>query len=181
MRRSQFVAVLDTCVPAPMPVMDTLLRLAEEPAFYTPKWSKEILEELRRTLVKFGRTSEQIDRRIETMAKAFPDAIVEGCEELIPAMKNDEKDRHVLAAAVKRGAHAIVSNNEKRFPAGSLTPYNLECLTADKFLVHQYHLDPDAFITVLREQASDIKWTLPHLISKHVPSLSKLINIREDR
>jgi len=164
-----------------MPVMDTLLRLAEEPAFYTPKWSKEILEELRRTLAKFGRTPGQIDRRIETMAKAFLDAMVEGFEELIPAMKNDEKDRHVLAAAVKCGAHAIVSNNEKHFPAESLTPYHLECLTADQFLVHQYHLGPDAFITVLREQASDIKWTLPHLISKHVPSLSTVIKIREEQ
>jgi hypothetical protein len=181
MRLSQFVAVLDTCVLAPMPVMDTLLRLAEEPAFYTPKWSKEILEELRRTLTKFGRTPAQIDRRIETMRNAYPDAIVEGFEELIPAMKNQEKDRHVLAAAVKCGAHTIVSDNKKHFPEESLSPYNLECLTADEFLVHQYHLDPDAFINVLREQASDIKWTLPHLISKHVPSLSKLIKIREER
>src|SRR5580658_4492712 len=101
MRLSQFVAVLDTCVLAPMPVMDTLLRLAEEPAFYTPKWSKEILEELRRTLLKFGRTPAQIERRVETMVKAYPDAMVGGFEELIPAMKNQEKDRHVLAAAVK--------------------------------------------------------------------------------
>lgn len=33
---SQYVAVLDTCVLAPMPLCDTLLRLAEEPAFYIP-------------------------------------------------------------------------------------------------------------------------------------------------
>src|SRR5258708_3119369 len=33
MRLSQFVVVLDTCVLAPMPIMDTLLRLAQEPAF----------------------------------------------------------------------------------------------------------------------------------------------------
>src|ERR1039458_3926767 len=36
-------------------------------------------------------------------------------------------------------------------------------------------LNPDAFISVLVEQASDIGWTLTQLISKHVPSLSKLI------
>lgn len=181
MRLSQFVAVLDTCVLAPMPVMDTLLRLAEEPAFYTPKWSKEILEELRRTLGKLGRSPAQIDRRIFTMTRAYPDAVVEGFQALIFSMTNDEQDRHVLAAAVKCGAHAIVSDNKKHFPHECLAAYNLECLTADEFLVHQYHLDPDAFINVLREQASDIKWTLPHLISKHVPSLSQLIKIREDR
>jgi hypothetical protein len=164
-----------------MPVMDTLLRLAEEPAFYTPKWSREILEELRRTLAEFGRSPAQIDRRIETMLNAYPDAMVDGFEGLIPAMTNQENDRHVLAAAVKCGAHAIVSDNKKDFPGESLSPYNLECLTADDFLEHQYHLDPDVFINVLRVQASDIKWTLPHLISKHVPSLSRLIKVREER
>src|ERR1035438_704205 len=57
----------------------------------------------------------------------------------------------------------------------ALSPYNMECLTADDFMTHQYHLNPDAFISVLVEQASDIRWTLTQLISKHVPSLSKLI------
>ena len=45
-----YIAVLDTCVLAPMPLCDTLLRLAEEPAFYIPKWSDGILRELRSTL-----------------------------------------------------------------------------------------------------------------------------------
>ena len=55
MRISQYIAVLDACVLAPMPVMDTLLRLAEEPAFYTPKWSAQILQEVERVLTdRFG-------------------------------------------------------------------------------------------------------------------------------
>jgi hypothetical protein len=90
-------------------------------------------------------------------------------------MTNDPKDRHVLAAAVKCGAHAIVSDNVKHFPDSSLSPHKLECMTVDNFLVRQYHLDPGRFIGVLRGQASDIQWTLPRLISKHVPSLSRLI------
>jgi predicted nucleic acid-binding protein len=181
MRLSQFVVVLDTCVLAPMPVMDTLLRLAGEPALYIPKWSTEILEELRRTMLKFECTPQQIERRINAMTTAFPDALVEGFEGLIPSMTNHPKDRHVLAVAVKCGAHAIVSDNRKHFSEEALAPYNLECITSDEFLKHQYHLDPDAFINVLREQAADMKSTLPHLISKHVPSLSKLITIREER
>ncbi|MGE5567438.1 MAG: hypothetical protein ACM3S5_00225 [Rhodospirillales bacterium] len=47
---NQYIAVLDTCVLAPMPLCDTLLRLAEDPAFYIPKWSADILRELRSTL-----------------------------------------------------------------------------------------------------------------------------------
>lgn len=55
MKGNHFVAVLDACVLAPMPIADTLLRLAEEPAFYLPRWSDELLSELERTLgEKFG-------------------------------------------------------------------------------------------------------------------------------
>lgn len=47
---NQYIAVLDTCVLAPMPLCDTLLRLAEDPAFYIPKYSPDIVLELRSTL-----------------------------------------------------------------------------------------------------------------------------------
>src|ERR1022692_4422289 len=70
--------------------------------------------------------------------KAFPDAMVTEYEGLIPVMKNDPKDRHVRAAAVKCGAHSIVSDNVKHFPTEALSPYNMECLTADDFRRHQY-------------------------------------------
>jgi len=109
------------------------------------------------------------------MTSAFPDAMVTGYEGLIRAMANDPKDRHVLAAAIRCGADAIVSDNVRHFPMESLSPYNLERLTADEFLRRQYRLNPDAFIAVLVEQARDIGWTLQQLISKHVPSLSSLV------
>ena len=105
MRISPFITVLDACVLAPMPVVDTLLRLAEEPAFYTPKWSPHILAEVERTLKSGFRYSETaVQRRIQAMKCTFPDAMVNGYEALIPSMTNHERDRHVLAAAVKCGA-----------------------------------------------------------------------------
>src|ERR1700722_15265240 len=88
-RGNSFVAVLDTCVLAPMPVADTLLRLAEEPCFYLPRWSPHILDELRRTLIgKFGYTDQQADRRLNVMRDFFPEALVGDYEDLIPSMKN---------------------------------------------------------------------------------------------
>lgn len=111
----------------------------------------------------------------------FPEAMVDGYQELTPIMRNHPKDRHVLAAAVRCGAHAIISNNKRHFPADCLQPYGLECLTADEFVQHRYHLEPDLFITKLREQASDIGWSLYRLISNHVPLLGKLIAIPPDR
>src|SRR5580693_5013865 len=122
MRIDQYIAVLDACVLAPMPVADTLLRLAEEPAFYTPRWSLDILNEIRRTLlVKFKYSEDQVTRRLTAMQETFRDASVDGYQDLIPAMKNHEKDRHVLAAAVRCGAHAIVTDNQRHFPPEALT------------------------------------------------------------
>ena len=69
-----YVVVLDTCVLAPMPLCDTVLRLAEGPAFYIPKWSHDILRELRSTLQRMGYTEEQAARRITAMESAFEDA-----------------------------------------------------------------------------------------------------------
>jgi predicted nucleic acid-binding protein len=109
MRINQYVALLDSCVLVPMPVVDTLLRLAEEPAFYSPRWSELILSEVERVLRdKWKYPGASTKLRIQAMRDSFPEAMVTGYEELIDAMKNDAKDRHVLAAAVRCSAHAIV-------------------------------------------------------------------------
>ncbi len=137
MSRSRHVAVLDACVLIPMPVVDTLLRIAEEPAFYSPRWSADILNEVSKTLSGKWKYSEAAcRRRIETMQLAFPEAMVVSYEDLTGAMKNEPKDRHVLAAAVRCGADTIVSDNKKHFPRKALEPYRLECVTADEFLAH---------------------------------------------
>jgi predicted nucleic acid-binding protein len=157
---NQYLAVLDACVLAAMPVCDTLLRLAEEPAFYIPKWSEDILEEVQRTLLRWGRHTEaQAAYRIQKMVLAFEDAMVAGYEPLIDSMTNHPKDRHVLAAAVKCGAHAIVSDNVRDFPANCLQPYGIELVTADDFLVHQFHFDKDQVINVIEQQAAKIRRT----------------------
>ncbi len=124
-----YIAVLDTCVLAPMPLCDTLLRLAEDPAFYIPKWSPGILRELRSTLQRMGYTPAQAERRIGAMESAFEDASVTGYERLVEAMTNDPKDRHVLAAAVCCGAHAIITQNVKHFQPEGDWPRDLDILT----------------------------------------------------
>ncbi len=105
---NQYIVTLDACVLLPMPLADTLLRLADEPAFYLPRWSRETLNEVHRNLVRWGYTTEQADRRLSKMREAFEDAEVAEYEHLIPAMTNEGEDRHVLAAAVYSGSHAIV-------------------------------------------------------------------------
>src|SRR5258705_50848 len=95
-QNNQYIAVLNTCVLAPMPLCDTLLRLAEEPAFYIPKWSDDILRELRSTLQRMGYSPAQAERRITAIESAFEDASVAGYEPLVVSMTNDPKDRAVF-------------------------------------------------------------------------------------
>jgi predicted nucleic acid-binding protein len=151
---NQYIALLDTCVLAPMPLCDTLLRLAEDPAFYIPRWTDDILRELRSTLLRMGYTERQAGRRITAMETAFEDAKVTGYECLVAAMTNDPKDRHVLAAAVRCGAHAIITDNVRHFPPASLRPYDVGVMTPDDFLVHQFHLNEELLLEKLTSQAT---------------------------
>ncbi len=97
------------------------------------------------------------------MSAAFEDAEVDGYEPLIPAMTNDPDDRHVLAA-VHAGAHAIATENVKHFPAESLSPHGIELMTADDFLVNQFHLDTNSVIAKLEAQTKKTRLTMPGLL-----------------
>jgi len=48
-------------------------------------------------------------------------------------MTNDPGDRHVIAAAVKCGAEAIVTFNLRHFPDAALDTWNIEVQHPDEF------------------------------------------------
>jgi hypothetical protein len=52
--RADYRVVLDACVLIPMPLADTLLRMAEAPRLYPPKWSHMIMDEVTRNLTQNG-------------------------------------------------------------------------------------------------------------------------------
>jgi len=79
---------------------------------YTPKWSKHIFEEWKDVLKRHGVDEQEIKKRITKANRAFPDAMVENYDVLIDTLElPDQKDRHVLAAAIKINANLIVTNN----------------------------------------------------------------------
>jgi predicted nucleic acid-binding protein len=152
-----YLAVLDACVLVPAALRDTLLRLAETPRLFVPKWSEEILAEVERTLVgKLNKSEEKAAHLIEELTKAFPEARVDGCKHIEPALGNQEKDRHVLAAAIRSAAQTIVTFNLKHFPADSLRPFDIQAIHPDEFLVNQFHLDEPLVIRKFTEQAGTI-------------------------
>jgi len=166
-QNNEYAALLDACVIAPMPLCDTLLRLAEHPAFYRPLWSRQILEEVGGVLEKkLGYSSIQRQRRIDAMHRAFPEAMVEIPAKLDSFVCPDDNDRHVLAAAVRGQANAIITSNTKDFPASCLEEYGLLCQTPDDFLVHQFHLNPPLVIDKLDQQSAVIRETRDNLIER---------------
>src|ERR1022692_2618097 len=92
--------------------------------------------------------------RLQQMNEAFPDALVTGYESLIPGMTNHPKDRHVLAAAVRGGAEALVTETLRDFQQDAASRYDIEVVSQDTFLLDQLDLRPDDVIDALRRQVS---------------------------
>jgi predicted nucleic acid-binding protein len=159
---NKYVVVLDACVLIPISLCDLLLRLAEEPALYAPRWTDEILEEVRRNLTRepFNLSQPKADYRIECMRTAFPEALITGHEPLIGSMKNQEKDRHVLATAVWCKADAIVTANGKDFPKSCMDEFRLERMSPDRFLINQWHLDRENVVLRIKQQALSANKTM---------------------
>jgi|CZKF01.1.fsa_nt_gi hypothetical protein len=155
----EHVAVLDACVLAPMPLCDTLLRCAEEPALlFRALWSNETLDEVYRTLVKFGFSHAQAEHRLREMKKSFPNACVQTLATLLDAVPQipDPGDRHVVAAAICEHAQAIVTLNLRHFPRKILEPLGICVYSPDEFLVRLFRRNPEEILEVLDRQASAI-------------------------
>jgi len=177
------IAVLDACVLLPASLRDTLLRLAETPRLYIPKWSDQIWAEVTRNLKSRRKLSlEKIAHLTEQIQLHFPEAQVTGYEKLTALMTNDPKDRHVAAAAVRADAQVIVTSNLKDFPLSSLAEWGIEARHPDQFLMDLYALDPETVASRLRDQAATIGRSLPDLLATlrvGVPNFSAMIASKE--
>ena len=173
-----FSVVLDTCALFPNYLRDTLLRLAVAGS-YRPLWSHDILIELERNLAAFT-SPEQAERVVAKMREHFEDAEVAGYEPLVDAMPNHPKDRHVLAAAVRANAAAIVTFNLSDFPTEQLQPFAVMAIQPDEFLLNQLGMAPGMVVTTLSRQVEryrrpprDVKSLLTVLEASGVPEFAQ--------
>jgi PIN domain len=149
----RYTAVLDACVLVPIALADTLLRVAEK-GLYRPLWSDRILVEAQQATEEIH-PGIDISKRVASMREAFGDALVTGWEELEPGiLLPDENDRHVVAAAVRGGADAIITANLADFPVTALGPFGLGAVHPDDFLLDQLDLSPPTIVRVIHEQAA---------------------------
>ena len=152
--RADFHVLIDACVLANHGVCDLLLRLAERPRLFVPHWSSEILKEVERThRDKLGWPGHLVKLFQREVVASFPEAEVVGHERLIPSLANDEKDRHVLAAAIGGGCAIILNFILKHFVQEHRREHGIRAVHPDDYLVTLYELEPKQVITVLGEIA----------------------------
>lgn len=118
------VVIYDACVLYPSTLRDVLMEIAQI-GLVQAKWSDQILDETFRNLKEDRPDLDpaKLDRTRALMARAVRDCLVKGHEPLVDVMDlPDPDDRHVLAAAVRAKAQAIVTFNLKDFPAEACRP-----------------------------------------------------------
>lgn len=175
-------AVLDACVLFPAAVRDTLLRAAQK-RLYRAYFTEEILEEVRRNLLKKGKIVDpaHAEQLMFQIRRAFPASMVEDYAALIPSMTNHPKDRHVLAAAVAVRAR-VVTFNLADFPEHAAAPHRVVVQTPDDFLIGLHTADSRTMIAVLQEQSEALRcppMTVHEILDKlsrqQVPKFAELM------
>jgi hypothetical protein len=168
--------VLDACVLANFGLCDLFLTLAETPRLYQPVWNREILDEVQRSQVgKLGWPEGLAKSWREAAEFAFPEALVTGEEEFLPVCANHEKDRHVLATAIRGHAELIVTSNLKHLPPQALKPWDISACRPADYLITLYSLNSGVVVARLEEIARKRKRTPEQhlaLLGKSVPSFA---------
>src|SRR5437764_484378 len=106
------------------------MRMAMEDIFLA-RWTDQIHDEWIRNLLanRADLTAEKLQRVRDLMNSNVRDCVVTGYEPLIDNLDLPEPgDRHVLAAAIKGRADAIVTKYLKHFPKDKLAQYGIEPL-----------------------------------------------------
>ncbi len=159
MRHSPYPVVLDACVLYPARLRDLLMHLGLV-GLYQPKWSDRIHDEWCRNLY-LNRPDigpQVLERTVELMNTALPDANVTGYESLITDLRlPDENDRHVLAAAIRAKAEVIVTLNQKDFPAEILSSFDIEALHPDEFIFDLFDLNHALALEAVRRQRQSLR------------------------
>ncbi|GAA1578408.1 PIN domain-containing protein [Kribbella karoonensis] len=148
-------AFLDANVIRGQQTTDVLLSVAAE-GVYEPRWTQKVIDEMRRNRPA-GLPEADIDRRIRTMNKAFPDAMVdEPPQELQDQMLADPKDKHVLAGAVQSESAVLVTDNLKDFDPPRSGPNAMRVENLNQFLIRK-----------LEEKPERVQAALQNMVSRH--------------
>jgi predicted nucleic acid-binding protein len=171
-------AILDANVLFSITLTDALLWLARH-RLLVPLWTEDILEEAERSvLTKRSTESEtratRVRGRFQAMRDYFPRALVarQKYAHLIGEMRNNQEDRHVLAAAVAARADIIVTANVKHFQPESLIGLPVGgVMTPDAFMCELHRSHPllvEAVADIMLAEKEHPRMSIPDLADRLV-------------
>jgi predicted nucleic acid-binding protein len=138
-----FVVLYDANVLYPNTLRDLLIRIGQS-GIVQAKWTDQILDEVFRNL-SVNRPDIAPEKHAVVrglMNASIADVLVAEYEPLIDALSlPDKDDRHVLAAAIKCKAQALVTDNVKDFPRDVLATWDIEPKRPDDFVLDQIDID----------------------------------------
>lgn len=156
---SSYVVLLDACVLYPAPLRSYLMYLGAS-GLYRARWTEQIHEEWIRNLLsnRPDLTRANLERTKDLMNQNALDCLVTGYEPLIDSLAlPDADDRHVLAAAIRGQAEAIITFNLKDFPNETLSVYGISAIHPDEFLSDMLALNPGECVKAATSQRAALR------------------------
>jgi hypothetical protein len=161
---NRYTAFVDACVLAGTLKRNLLLTLAEA-EFFRLRWSLVVLAETESAIEKIlqgknvADATQRARRARVAMETAFEEACIADFDDFLPACVGlpDPGDHHVLAAALKIQAAAIVTDNLKDFPESVLSALNIEARSADDFIADTIALDTGRAVAAIRKMRERFK------------------------
>jgi hypothetical protein len=160
------------------------MRLAMTDLFRA-RWTERIHDEWIRNVLlnRPDIDRSQLERTRQLMNTNCHDCLVTEYEMLIDNLHlPDEDDRHVLAAAIRCGADAIITFNLKDFPEVELNKYGLEAIHPDDFVVNNFDLNAAKVLEAVRKQrgsliqpAIDVDTFLDILLKQGLPQTIEIL------
>ena len=140
----KYIVIYDACVLYPSALRDVLIELAmPNYSLFQAKWTERIESEWLGNLIndRPDLDPKKLHRVARLMRQAIPDCLVTNYEKLeLDLGLPDADDNHVLAAAIRCKAQAIVTRNLKDFPNDLLQVFDIEAIHPDVFLINQFDL-----------------------------------------
>jgi len=161
---NRYTAFVDACAIVGVLKRNLLLTLAEA-EFFRLRWSSEVLDETESALARIfaekghGDAADMAASQRARMEEAFEDALVTDYDRfkcVCPDLP-DQKDVHVVAAALKIQAATIVTDNLDDFPAAILQSLNMEVRSADAFIADTIELDPARAVVAIQAMRDRFK------------------------
>ena len=169
---SRSTVIYDACVLYSAPLRDLLMHVALLD-ICSARWSDEIHEEWISALLsnRPELTRQSLERTRDNMNRHVRDCLVSGYESLISGIQlPDDRDRHVVAAAIVAGAETILTFNLKDFPQASLDTFKIKAEHPDEFLERQFDQSALLMCEAMRRHRASLQFP-PKSVEEYLTTL----------